>query len=83
MQGGHEIPIRVKVVWCPEENLSIYITKVEEITYLVTGEYVDDSKETLKRLVCSGTVESHDDDDENEELGNTEDENYEQNEIIE
>ena len=82
MQGGLEIPIRIKVVWPLVEKLSIYITKVEEIKYPVTGEYVDYSTEILKELVCPKAVESLDN-DEDEELGNTEDESCENNEIIE
>ena len=82
MQGGFEIPVRDKVVWSLVEKLSICITKVEEIKYPITGEYVDDSKEILKELVCPEAVESLDD-DEDEELGDTEDENCEDNEIIE
>ena len=82
VQGGLEIPIRVKVVWPVVEKLSIYITKVEDIKYTVAGEYVDDSKEILKEPVGPEAVESLDD-DEDEELGDTEDENCEDNEIIE
>ena len=65
---------RVKVVWPLVEKFSIYITKVEEIKYPVTGEYVDDSKEILKELVGPDAVESLDD-NEDEKLGDTEDEN--------
>ena len=43
---------------------------------------MDDSKEILKELVCPEAVECLDD-DEDEELGDTEDENCEDNEIIE
>ena len=43
-----EISIRVKVVWQLIEKLSIYITKVEEIKYPVTGEYMGNSTEILK-----------------------------------
>ena len=82
MQCGLDIPVRVKVVWSLVEKLSIYITKVEEIKYPVTGEYLDDSKEILKELVCPEAVESLDD-DEDEQLGDTEDENCEDDEIIE
>ena len=72
----------VKVV-CPlVEKLSIYITKVGQIKYPVTGEFVDDSKEILKKLVGPKAVESLAD-HANEELGNTKDENCEDNEIIE
>ena len=81
MQGGLEIPIRVKGIWPLLEKLSIYITKVEEIKYAVIGEYVDDLKEILKEPVGPETVESLDDED--EEPGDTEDENSEDNEIIE
>ena len=73
---------RVKVV-CPlVEKLSIYITKVEQIKYPVTGEFVDDSKEIIKKLVGPKGVESLAD-DADEELDNTKDENCEDNEIIE
>ena len=73
---------RIKVV-CPlAEKLSIYITKVEKIKYPVTGEFVDDSKEILKKLVGPKGVGSLAD-DADEELGNTKDENCEDNEIIE
>ena len=81
MQGGLEIPIRVKVVWPLVEKLPIYITKVEEIKYPVTGEYVGNSKEILKELVGPEAVECLDD-DEDEELGNTEDENCEDNKSL-
>ena len=57
-------------------------TKVEDIKYLVTGEYVDYSKEILKELMGPEAVQSLDD-DEDEELGDTEDENCEDDEIIE
>ena len=63
MQGGLKIPIRVKAVWPLVEKLSIYITKVEEIKYPVTREYVDDSKEILKDLVGPKAIESLDDDE--------------------
>ena len=63
MQGGLKIPIRVKVVWPLVEKLSICITKVEEIKYPVTREYVDDSKEILKDLVGPKAIESLDDDE--------------------
>ena len=53
-----------------------------EIKHPATGEHVDDPKETLKDLVSPEAVESLDD-DEDEELGDTEDESYEDNEIIE
>ena len=75
MQGGLEIPIRVKGIWPLLEKLSIYIK------YAVIGEYVDNSKEILKEPVGPETVESLDDED--EEPGDTEDENSEDNEIIE
>ena len=81
VQGRLEIPIRGKVVWPLVEKLSIYITKVEDIKYLVTEEYVDDSKEILKEFV--GHKAESLDDDRDEELGDTEDENCEDNEIIE
>ena len=80
IQGGLEIPIRVKVVWPLVGKLSIYITMMEEIKYPVTGEYVDYLKKILKELVSLGAVESLDD-DENEELGDTEDENCKDNDI--
>ena len=57
-------------------------TKVEEIKYLVNGEYVEDLKEILTELVGSEAAESLDD-DKDEELGDTDDENCEYNEIIE
>ena len=82
VQGGLEILIRVKVVWPLVEKLLIYITKVEQIKYPVTGEYVDDSEEIFKDLVVSKAVESLDD-DEDVELGDIKDENYKDNEIIE
>ena len=63
IQGGLKIPVRVKVVWPLVEELSIYITKVEETKYLVTGECVDDSKEIPKDLVRPEAVESLDDDE--------------------
>ena len=53
IQGGLKIP----------EELSTYITKVEETKYLVTGECVDDSKEIPKDLVGPEAVESLDDDE--------------------
>ena len=80
-QSELEIPIRVKVVRSQVEKLSMCITKVEEIKYLVTGDYVDTSKEILLELVYPEAVESLDDED--EELGNTKDENREDNEITE
>ena len=55
---------------------------MEEIKYPVIGEYVDDSKEILKELVGFDAVESPDD-DEDEELGYTQYENCDDNEIIE
>ena len=82
MQGGLEIPIRAKVVWPMVEKLSICITKLEEIKYAVAGEYVDNLKEILKEFVVIEAVECLDD-NEGEELGDTEDENCEDNEIIE
>ena len=82
MQGGLEIPIMVKFIWPLVEKLSIYITKVEEIKYPVIGEYLDDSKEILKEFVGLDAVESLDD-DEDEELGDTQNENCNHNEIIE
>ena len=82
MQGGFETLIRVKVVWPLVEKLSIYLTKVEEIKYPITGEYVDDSKEILKELMSPEAVESLDD-DEDEELGDIGDENCQDNDIIE
>ena len=63
-------------------KLSIYTTKVEEIKYPVTGKYVDDSKEILKEFVGLEAVESLDD-EEDEELGDTEDGNCEDNETTE
>ena len=80
VQGELEIPRRVKFVWPLVEKLSIYITK--EIKYPVTGVYVNNSKEILKELVGPEAVESLDD-DEDEKLGDTEDENCEDKEIIE
>ena len=82
VQGGFETLIRVKVVWPLVEKLSIYLTKVEEIKYPITGEYVDDSKEILKELMSPEAVESLDD-DEDEELGDIGDENCQDNDIIE
>ena len=82
LEGWLEIPITVKVVWPLVEKLSIYITKAEEIKYPVTGKYVDDSKEILKELVGTEAVDSIDD-AENEELADTKDENFQDNEIIE
>ena len=79
MQGEIEIPIRVKVVWPLVEKLSIYTTK--EIKYPVAAGYVNNSKEILKELVGPVAVESLDD-DEGEKLGDTEDENCKDNEII-
>ena len=66
------------------EKLLLYITKVKEMKYLVTGEYVDDLKEIIKEFLGLETVESldHNDDDEEEELCETEDERCEDNEII-
>ena len=81
MQGGLEIPIMVKFIWSLVEKLSIYITKVEEIKYPVIGEYLDDSKEILKEFVGLDAVESLDD-DEDEELGDTQNENCNDNKII-
>ena len=81
MQGGLEIPIMVKFIWPLVEKLSIYITKVEEIKYPVIGEYLDDSKEILKEFVGLDAVESLDD-DEGEELGDTQNENCNDNKII-
>ena len=81
MQGGLEIPIMVKFIWPLVEKLSIYITKVEEIKYPVIGEYLDDSKEILKEFVGLDAVESLDD-DEDEELGDTQNENCNDNKII-
>ena len=72
----------VKFIWPLVEKLSIYITKVEEIKYPVIGEYLDDSKEILKEFVGLDAVESLDD-DEDEELGDTQNENCNDNEIIE
>ena len=63
IQGGLKIPVRVKVVWPLVEELSTYITKVEETKYLVTGECVDDSKEIPKDLVRPEAVESLDDEE--------------------
>ena len=80
VQGELEIPRRVKFVWSLVEKLSIYITK--EIKYPVTGGYVNNSKEILKELVGPEAVESLYD-DEDEKLGDTEDENCEDKEIIE
>ena len=57
-------------------------TKVEEIKYPVNGEYVEDLKEILTELVGSEATESLDD-HKDEELGDTDDENCEYNEIIE
>ena len=79
VQGEIEIPIRVKVVWPLVEKLSIYTTK--EIKYPVAAGYVNNSKEILKELVGPVAVESLDD-DEGEKLGDTEDENCKDNEII-
>ena len=66
------------------EKLLLYITKVKEMKYLVTGEYVDDLKEIIKEFLGPETVESlnHNDDDEEEELCETENERCEDNEII-
>ena len=83
VQDGLEIPVRVKVVWPLVEKFSIYITKVEEIKDPITGEYVDDSKEILKGLAGPEAVESLDDHDVDEQLGDTEDENCQDNKIIE
>ena len=83
VQDGLEIPVRVKVVWPLVEKFSIYITKVEEIKDPITGEYVDDSKEILKELAGPEAVESLDDHDVDEQLGDTEDENCQDNKIIE
>ena len=47
---------------------------METIKYPVTGEYVDDSKEILKELVGPKTVESLDN-DKDEELDDTADKN--------
>ena len=80
VQGELEIPRRVKFVWSLVEKLSIYITK--EIKYPVTGGYVNNSKEILKELVGPEAVESLYD-DEDEKLGDTEDENCEDKEIVE
>ena len=55
---------------------------MEEIKYPVIGEYLDDSKEILKEFVGLDAVESLDD-DEDEELGDTQNENCNDNEIIE
>ena len=55
---------------------------MEEIKYPVTGKYVDDSKEILKEFVGPEAVESLDD-EEDEELGDTEDGNCEDNETTE
>ena len=71
----------VKFIWPLVEKLSIYITKVEEIKYPVIGEYLDDSKEILKEFVGLDAVESLDD-DEDEELGDTQNENCNDNKII-
>ena len=49
---------------------------------MVNGEYVEDLKEILTELVGSEAAESLDD-DKDEELGDTDDENCEYNEIIE
>ena len=81
MQGGLEIPIMVKFIWPLVEKLSIFITKVGEIKYPVIGEYLDDSKEILKEFVGLDAVESLDD-DEDEELGDTQNENCNDNKII-
>ena len=54
---------------------------MEKIKYSVTREDVDDSKEILKELVGPEGVDSVDD-NEDVELGDTEDENCEDNEII-
>ena len=82
VQDGLEIPVRVKVVWPLVEKFSIYITKVEEIKDPITGEYVDDSKEILKELAGPEAVESLDDHDVDEQLGDTEEENCQDNKII-
>ena len=55
---------------------------MEEIKYPVTGEYEDHSKEILKELLGPEAVEFLNN-NEDEELGDTEDENCEDNEIIE
>ena len=55
---------------------------MEEIKHPITGEYVDDSKEILKELMSPEAVESFDD-DKGEELGDTGDENCQDNDIIE
>ena len=52
---------------------------MEEIKYPVTGKYVDDSKEILKEFVGPEAL----DDEEDEELGDTEDGNCEDNETTE
>ena len=64
------------------EKLSTCITQLEEIKQAVAGEYADNLKEILKEFVVIEAVECLDD-NEGEELGDTEDENCEDNEIIE
>ena len=69
VQGELEIPIKVSVRWDEPGKLSILVAKVKEVEYPLTGEYVDDSKNSLEELGIEG--DEDDDDDVEFQTGNS------------
>ena len=55
-QGGLEIPIKVLFV----KKLSILVDQIKEMEYPITGNYVDESKNIIKKL---GLQEKEDDEE--------------------
>ena len=69
VRGELEIPIKVSVRWDEPGKLSILVAKVKEVEYPQTGEYVDDSKNSLEELGIEG--DEDDDDDVEFQTGNS------------
>ena len=69
VRGELEIPIKVSVRWDEPGKLSILVAKVKEVEYPLTGEYVDDSKNSLEELGIEG--DEDDDDDVEFQTGNS------------
>ena len=63
IQGGLEIPIKVKIIWLLEEKLSKFKAKVEEVKYPMTGEYSDGSKSISNEIGVHNDENGDADDD--------------------
>ena len=53
-----------------QENISVLIAKVEEVSYPITGEYIEDSKAILNEI---GVIDNEEDDDDHDEDGDDDD----------